>query len=432
MQNIIVCAYGSGVGGMEVFFSEYIKYLLRRNFNVYLLTINDSKNIYFELLDGISGISYIYRDPDNIMYMTNKQRNIQRSDIRKQIQNIDFENTYGICGYFRDLLILIDVFKGTNSKILLVWPHPLDWVNYIPFKQKQYFLKKNKNSLYYYQKRLLRELDDSSGSYYTSYAIFDFNNWYYEEEMPERVIEGLPIQKNSGDIFNYTHNINANKWNILWVGRFDFYKNDAIFRIFKTLEDLADRRNLKISFNIVGHGAPEYVSDLKRRIVPHNIEVNYLGAVQPSELNIVFSKNDLGIGMGVTVKQMGYAGLPAILIDSLSDEYKGSNICSWVFDIDIGDDGDGLYYQIIGKPLSNRRAIEELLEDVFENPDSLDVYSRKCQNYIKKNYSYERQYEIITNRVLTSNFSSGNIEVYRYGFLRRCIRKIVKLIRNVR
>jgi len=428
MKNFVICANGIGVGGMEVLFSGYIKYLVSKNYNVYLITINTPNNIYFKLLEDIDNIKYIFRSQDNILYMSSKNRTIERNNVRMQLQGLDYQNTFGVCGYFRDLLILMNIFHNTETKITLIWPHPLDWTNYISFKHKQYYFKREKNSsLYKYQKLLLAKLDQNNASYYTSYAIFDYNNWYYETALPERKIEGLPIQKNAGVSFNYYRDEWKKEWSILWVGRFDYYKNDAICKIFETLEIIAAQKNIKFTFNIAGYGPDSFVADLHNRIKPTNVKVNYLGAIPPTELNTYFSQNDIGIGMGVTVKQMGFAGLPSILIDSLSERYEGENNCTWVFDIDTGDDGDGLYYQVMKKPLKNRKPLLELLCEVVDHPSLLNEYSKKCKEYIEKNYSYDKQYDIITKRVLSSTFDSSKIEIYHYGFLRTNLRKIKRL-----
>ena len=126
-KNIILCAYGTGIGGMEVLFSGFVKYLLSHDINVILITIDRKDNIYRKLLkDEWDKIVIVYRNPDNILYMSDSSRNKQRQNIQVQLKEFDLNEAYAICGFYMDLLILIDLLKEYNTKITLIWLHPLD------------------------------------------------------------------------------------------------------------------------------------------------------------------------------------------------------------------------------------------------------------------------------------------------------------------
>lgn len=428
-KNIILCAYGTGIGGMEVLFSGFVKYLLSHDINVILITIDRKDNIYRKLLkDEWDKIVIVYRNPDNILYMSDSSRNKQRQNIQDQLKEFDLNEAYAICGFYIDLLILIDLLKEYNTKITLIWPHPLDWINYLPLRNNQYYFKKHRKSRHFlFQKQLFSDLEKNNASYYTSYSIYDFNCWYYELPHKQKVIEGLPVQNNAGESFIYKPIENSNRLNILWVGRFDYYKNDAILYIYKCLEDIKKTNpSLNITFNIAGHGRKKFEKQLKESIHSEFITVKFLGTIKPSELNAVFSQNDIGIAMGVTVKQMGMAGLPAILIDSMSKDYKGGNCCNWLYDIFTGDDGDGMYYKMMNAPLNYRKNLKDLIEEIIQTPASLKNISDKCKEYVVDHYSYERQYGIMLDRVISSTFEPKGHYSYRYGFLRRIVRTIVK------
>lgn len=434
MKNIVICTSGSSIGGMEVMFSNYIRFLIKRRYKVYLITENILGNIYHKLLSDIEDqIIYIKRNPCNVMYLTTKEQEELRISVLSKFGKIDYNTIYCTCGYFIDLMMLLIIFKNKSVKISMIWPHPLNWVNQLFFIKNTYHLQRRPYlSFYRKQKDLLELMHNHNAFFYTSYSIFYFNRWYYSAKLDDRIIEGLPVQINSGLEFDYVSPIRDGLWNILWVGRFDFFKNDAICKIHRTLELIAYKKNVKICFNIVGHGKKEFEDALKRNLQSNNIKVSFLGTVKPDELNNVFRANDIGIAMGVTVKQMGYAGLPAILIDSMSKYYKKERCCNWIFDIETGDDGDGMYYDAAKMTLRNRESLYDVLSSVIDNPDLLIDYSNRCKEYVQKYYSYERQYEIITDRVLNSSFTSDQAMPIVYGWFRRFVRRTFRLITGKR
>ena len=426
-QTIIICAYGISIGGMEVLFANYAKFLVNHKYKVCFITQDTGKSIYEELLKDEKNIHFIKVDMD-ILNMSDLERKKQREYGIRQIGELDWHNTFAVCGYFPHVLLLGNILKGKNIPITHIWAHPLEWVRYSYMNPLKYhYDRRKKTNVYEYQRRLLRDMDSKKGMYYTSYAIFHYNRWYFDLNLKERKIEGLPIQINSGQSFFYNYARNDYYFKILWVGRFDYFKNDAIVYILRTLEKIAEETKVKFSFNVVGKGRPQFEIDIKNRLKSNMVEVNLQGPVAPDHLNDVFAKNDVGIAMGVTVKQMGYAGLPAILIDSMNESYKEDKCCNWVFDIETGDDGDGMYYTTIGQQLKYRESLYNLLYRIVQNPQELNDISLKCKEAVVEHYSYERQYEIITERVLKSEFRSDDFKIYKYNLFRRTLRKIKKI-----
>mgnify|MGYP002622465983 CR=1 FL=1 len=430
--NILICTYGTGIGGMEVFFANYAKYLISNQYSVYFVTQDSTLNIYDKLLkEEKDRIHFARYAPNNILYMSEKEREQQRKNVLIQLKDINWNHAYAVGGYFSDMMLMMSLFREKKIPLTHIWSHPLGWVGYSFLQKNKYHYKKRKrSSVFYYQKTLLESMDINMSSYYTSYAIFNYNSWYYEVNLRKRTIEGLPIQTNIGAPFNYRYNQNTNELKVLWVGRFDYFKNDAIIYISNTLDRIAKEKKIKISFTVVGKGSPKYESELRNKLKSKHIKIEIQGVIQPEFLNSIFAKMDIGIGMGVTVKQMGFAGLPAILIDSRDRDYKEEKCCNWVFDIETGDDGDGMYYYYIGHPLSYRKSLYNVLLEVVDEPSKLSEFSSKCKSFVSKNYSYDRQYGIITERVVNSTFTGEGFEIYRYGFVRRLLRKIVRLSRT--
>lgn len=421
-MNIIINTFGVGYGGMEVLFAGLAKYAISNKHTVFILTLDKPNNIYYKLL-GIEtdNLHYIFSSDKDILYMTKKDKQKQKKSVLNQLSkyNIDYSQTLVFAGYYKDLLMVNDIFSQINQiRVLFIWPHPMDWIHYLfPEKSRTYHWKKLiGNEHYNYQKELLQELEVGNAHYFTSYAISDYNKWYYEVPFTKRKIEGLPVQKSSGLSFEYNYDVNLKKIRFIWVGRFDYFKNDAIKHIIKTLEKLKIKYSeYEFVFNIYGRGSEQYTTDIENNAKSDLIEINLFGTIPPDKLNEVFAQNDIGIGMGVTVKQMGYSGLPAILIDSLNDSYKTDKYCNWVFDIATGDDGDGFYYYIADNQLPYRKSLYNLVEEIIQEPSKLNDYSKKCKEYTETNYSCDRQYTCIIDRAAKSEYHGTKLPTYQYS-----------------
>ena len=424
-MDIVICVTGFNIGGMEVLFSGFIKYCFSKGHQVFFITKEIDNDIYHTLVDfDDPKFHLVYRGSKDVVWMNEKEAKGERDSVLSKLSELDTDNAVAIVGFYTDLVYTMNLFLEIPIRIMMVWPHPLDWSNrlYI-FPDKYHDRIKRHGKHFEFQKKLLQEMDRRNASYYTSYAIRNYNEWYYEVKLNDREIEGLPIQTDCGEPFTYNAKSKIDKLKVLWVGRFTYFKNDAIEYIFKTLDTLAQQYpEIEFVFNIVGKGDTESENDIKERVNENKssrVKVNYLGTILPNNLTSVFSENDVGVAMGVTVKQMGYTGLPAILIDSLSDTYHEENCCCWVSEIDTGDDGDGMYYRLSGKPLKNRRKLSDILKEVINEPDKLNGMSVACQEHIKKHYMYDRQNEIILQRAIDSSFTNESHLQYRHNILLR-------------
>lgn len=433
MMNVIIINTGTNVGGMEVLFSGLMTQIINNNDEIYLITRESDKNIYPSLVDmNNEHMHMVYQNSKDVFWMNKKERLLEKKNLLNQLGDLDFDNSIVLIGHYLDLLYAINLFEDIKIRMLMVWPHPLNFSNRLYLVARGYhFNSKRFGRHYAYQRKLLQQLDDCGASYYTSYAIRDYNQWYYDLKFDKRVIEGLPIQTNCGADYDYPEKHKLEEFKVLWVGRFDYFKNDAIVHINDVLNDLSrQHQDIKFLFNIVGYGMKKYEDDIKDRLSNSSITVNFLGGVSPDNLTSVFSVNDVGIAMGVTVKQMAYTGLPAILIDSLNKKYQGNKRCNWVFDIATGDDGDGFYYQLQGKPLENRKELKSLLLEVIEKPKLLKAYSKKGKEHVICHYMYERQNNMILDRAQKSTFTGYSEGVYSPNFLLRLLWNVKNTIKR--
>lgn len=225
----------------------------------------------------------------------------------------------------------------------------------------------------------------------------------------------------------------TNRLRVLWIGRLTYFKSDAIIHIFESLEKMRQAYpSINFVFNIIGDGSEKDRNYVKARITPQNVSVKFWGMIKPEDLYEHFKNNDIGVSMGLSVKIMAANGLPAILIDSMDRRYTSEKNCNWIFETDDGDAGDGLYYQIMGRPLNYRRRLVDILESVLKGDIDLNEYSVKSKEYVDNKYSYEKKYDDLYEEAINSEFRPNTCNTFHYNICIRFVFKIYKGLKRVK
>jgi hypothetical protein len=148
--------------------------------------------------------------------------------------------------------------------------------------------------------------------------------------------------------------LDSRQLKIIWVGRFVWFKITSIEYIIKSLEYLSNNYiSSNISLDIIGYGNKESEDELIKLIDNTLLNVNILGGVDYDQLPEIFEQYDIGIGMGLTIKNMADCALPSILIDSIKEADVNLPCCEWFHNSDIDDAGDGFYGVVSG--LENKK-----------------------------------------------------------------------------
>lgn len=430
-MNVIFIDSNNKIGGIEVMFIEMAKYLVSKNYNVYFIVSED--NIYEKELENLRNVIFLkkkYNDP--VEFMSNKQLKEEREFIQLQL-NLS-EEYYVISPYFQKLQYAMNAFEAQKGfKLVNLWPHPQHWARESTLLRSTEFTKNiKKTSKYFYQRNLLKVLEDKNAHYYGARVVPIFNNWYYSISLNPSEIETLPIQPAEEAPKSYNIVKEVKSLRVLWCGRFAYFKNEAIIEISKVLDSLSELYpDYIIEYGIVGFGSKKDTDYIKENINNKNISVEYLGEINPDDLMEVFKKYDIGIGMGLTVKKMAQVGLPAIVIDSFesgSNHYKN---CNWLFDTSEGDAGDGYYYKIANEVIGNRQELSGVIANVLENPHLLELYSTKCLEYVNKYYTFEKQVQAILETAKNSTFYAGDFPVFRRSFILRKIYSTYKKVKSI-
>jgi hypothetical protein len=420
-MNFILNNSNNKIGGIEVLFLEIARFLSHKQHNIYFVISSDD-DIYMKNLIGISNVYFLKKQITKpIEFITDSELELERKNIFSQL---DCNGVYYVISpFYGDLQYAIAMFSSYKRFYLShLWPHPQDWCSTIKFLNKGFVTTKHKSSKYFYQKKLIEFLHRKKADFYSARAVVVFNKWYYELDFEvDRKIEALPIS----DLFNDKLVYNPiNRFDILkvvWCGRFEYFKNEAIIQIHNTLELLAKQYpKMTIQYDIIGYGYKKQTKDVKDNIKPEKVKVNYLGIIDPDKLSDVFKEYDIGIGMGLTVKKMGQVGLPSIIIDSTERGSMPENNANWLYETtEEGDAGDGYYYKISGGKINVRKPLFEILQNVIDNPSLLKKHSEKSKQYVEDNYSMKKQVDFLIHRVTNSEFVGCDFPFFRRSIFLR-------------
>lgn len=420
----------NNIGGIEAFIIETANYLALKRKKVIILTYGD-KSIYSEINLRKEVIVIHYKKNIRIDMATNKELRELKNYVK---QYIDFnEINYIFAPYFTNLQVALWLFRNSeDSKILHIWGHPEDWKSLLNRKARSGFAQKIiKNKQYYYHRKLLRYLNESNSDFYGGKVVPVYNSWYYDIDLQYSDIQTFPIDNIDENIFKkYEFKYDSKELRVLWVGRFEYWKNEAIIHVWKTLEEIASKYDYDITYDIVGYGTEKNTKYVKDNILPKNINVNYLGKCSLEDLPKLMLGYDIGIGMGLSVKKMAQVGLPAIVIDSVDSKNLKYLKTQWLFETNMGDAGDGYYFIQAGKEIEGRISLYKLLEKIIEDTSILEEYSYRCKKYVQENYSQEKQVKSLIKAVEDSRLSVKEIEIYREPIYMRIIYLIYKYLKN--
>jgi len=417
----------SDIGGAEIFLIEFAKYLQKNRYKVYFLIGN---NDFYESRLKSTNIRFIHRSYiDRIELMNDKQIEKEKNRILKEISKD--EDYIVVSLFFQTLHYAMAIFNGcSNIQLFYIWPHPEDWIKAVKIIGKRDFnLKIINNRKYYYQKELLSYLQKKNAMYYGSRIVPIYNSWYYGVDFNPTTVEALPIQSIADSDIVIHKKLDSLHFSVLWVGRFDYWKNEAIIHIFIVLERIALLYpNISFEFGIIGYGDDKNQNYIYKNISPINIDVKFIGKVDPESLVDYFYRYDVGIGMGLSVKKMAQAGLPSIIIDSFEKKVPHPNNSNWLFNTTEGDAGDGYYFKIAGKELSSRRPLIELFQEVVEAPRKIEIYSARCIEYVEKYYSAEKQFAKLIEQANASEFCGERYPIYRVNIIYRYLFLSVRFV----
>ncbi|MGK8174965.1 hypothetical protein ACRS1R_07620 [Aeromonas dhakensis] len=420
-MNVIVFDFSNSLGGAETFNARFIEYLVGNGDNV--AVVGTEKSILFELLDrkGIEVKRYIGPE-SNDFFVSHEEESALSSFGRKMIEDFDGQDLYVLASYFDVLHRAMHIFNGDRRvHILTGILHPESWSIWEPrvgFNASRAFKPKLINKIWHYQRQLLLRLDRAHAIWYPNDIYRKYNSEYFSVPLCHNSSATVPVEPVKQKI---GYNISAPKesMRVLWLGRFDFFKNESIFSFIDSLNVVLNNKpHLYISFDLIGYGYAIYEDEVKsyKKLAHARLDIRILGKKNESEIYgiIESEKYHFGVAMGSSAYHLAMIGLPVIAIDSCVKGYRRLVKGIWLDEAsDEFDEGSSLYLSLIGESSPQRNDIHVMLEDVFRD-GFLKEKSRSCGNYVEQFHNIDIIFPKIRGFLLESSFS----EKFTYRFER--------------
>ena len=427
-MKIILNDSNSNIGGVETFLEDLAS-LLSVEHDVFFLV--DNHESYYEKNDLEKKYRYIYKNNTTLVeYLNERDLKVEIDYIHAQL---DMDDEYFVISfYFSTLQYAMATFGDrTNFKLLHFWSHPQSWINSLALMGRRKFVDSktiiNKKK-YNYQRDLLNKINEKRADFCgLNKTLLEFNNWFYDIN--------LTLNPNSFGFPTFSKCIETTKTfefresrilKVLWVGRFDWFKNKSIEYIVRSLEYINNQQmNVTLILDIIGYGSERYLKEVTCLVKHSDLNINILQAVEYDCLPELFRQYDLGIAMGLTVKNMADCFLPAILIDSIDKVDIFHPACDWLYNSDVDDSGDGYYSSIFGHK-NKKKTIIDLINPIIEEEIDLKEISIRNKSFFDENYSMQNNLTRIIFLLENSGFSGLNFRIYRRPLLIRLIYMLLK------
>jgi len=425
----------SGLGGAETLHSRIVNYLAASKCKLYMIA-SERDYAYNQIPKELLG--NIIRIPVDGKYLSTKNNSLkEKKEIQELVKTyLSLNDTIllAYAPYFNNLQITMMIFESfQHARLFTSFLHPESWPRAIfswPSVYGKSIRPLRKNSLYYYQRELLKKLDTGSANWFMNDVTKKYHEFYYDVELPNSRVIPLPFDIPEIDpvVLNRSRK-NSDILKVVWLGRFEYFKNPSIKKAYEALDRLTEKhKDLKVEFDLIGYGSEKYEKDIRKEVkTSGRLQVKYLGKIFPDRLPEVIAQYDVGVAMGTSALHIGVMGIPTIYVDA-SDEnhYKEIKGC-WLHREPIGL-GSGVYGDIAGFRIDGREDMRILFEEMIAAPNLLEDYGVKDRNYVIENYDENKIMPQIIDAWTSSTFSPGDMEVYRYPPLKRFIRRTARKI----
>ncbi|WP_139459738.1 glycosyltransferase [Aeromonas veronii] len=420
-MNVIIFDFSNSLGGAETFNARFISYLVENGDDIAVVGAEES--ILFELLDekGIEIKRYV--GPELNGFFVSPEEELALSSFgRKIINDFNGQELYVLASYFDVLHRAMHIFNGDKRvHILTGILHPEAWSIWEPgigFNASRAFKPKQINETWHYQRQLLLKLDRAHAIWYPNDIYRKYNSEYFSVPLNHHSSATVPVEPVTQKI---RYNISAPEefMKVIWLGRFDFFKNESILSFIDSLNVVLNNKpQLHILFDLIGYGYALYEDEVEsyKKLAHERLEIRILGKRNESDIYslIESEKYHFGVAMGSSAYHLAMIGLPVIAIDSCVKGYRRLVKGVWLDEAsDEFDEGSSLYLSLIGEPSPQRNNIHVMLEDVFQY-GFLENKSRSCCNYVEQFHDIDVILPKIRGFLLESSFS----EKFTYRFKR--------------
>jgi len=327
---------------------------------------------------------------------------------------------------FKSLMFGFVISERCGCKILTGLFHPEAWpmgIKYLNIRGKYQTRRKVKNSQWYYQRDLLFYLANSGALWSMNEIYKCYHEYYYEIKLVGCKIIPLPFEHTKVEPeINIDIITNTDSFSVLWIGRFDYFKNPSIMKVYKALLKIySETPMINISFNIVGYGeGKRFEHDIQLKLRNSPFRVNFLGKIPHENLYKIIQENDIAICMGTSALHAASLGLPTIIVDAM--DYCRMHLIKgvWFYESQFGYLGGGAYADLINLQVPNRKELYYLIKNYLKEKKELKYeIGLKCK---KKAHLYcsDNIYRMILDFVQNSEYIKKK-QIFRFNPIQRLV-----------
>ncbi|MBW3693222.1 hypothetical protein [Aeromonas dhakensis] len=420
-MNIVLFDLSRNLGGAETFNCRFVEYLVSNGDRVAIVSYEDSLILEVLSQKEIKVKKYIMPTNDDFFTSLRDQEDLLYLG-RCILDGFEGEEVYILSSYFNVLHKAMYVFNGDKrAHILTGILHPEAWSIWEPdvgFNSLRAFKPKVINRLWHFQRNLLLKLDHANALWYINDTHRKYNEDYFDISLKNYGCITIPVEPYPCVVGGLNY-VSESEIRVIWLGRFDFFKNPCIFKFMDELETLLVLKpDLNISFDLIGYGDGHYEHEVRSYASTKNSRLNirFLGRKKIDDIYKIVTCGGYhsGLAMGTSAYHLAMMGLPVMVIEACIHGYHNFMRAMWLDDgSEEYDDGSGLYRALAGEDVEQRRPVIDVLSDIFVD-GFLEKKSKSCRDYVEKHHGIDILMPKIRGLLLNSTYH----EKYTYTFER--------------
>lgn len=391
MANYIIVDTSIDVGGAETFNALFVRFLVaQEGANVIVLTVTNG--IIRKALSDLSGRVVYFDVPEATEYNVDLLHRSELETLGNRILSLYAGDFFILSSYLINVQLTNYIFNSsTRVKVLSGVLHPEAWSTWHPdtgYDGHRAFKPRVIDDYWFFQRDLLNALDATNSLWYPNDIFRRYNEYYFDIELHCRFLATVPVNLPQ-DVFNYCCNSESNRFKLLWMGRYDFFKNESIKKIVESLNILASDE-IDIEFHLIGYGDFAYSSEVSALQQNTSFRMIQHGKKNEQEILQLIRDNqfDAYIAMGSSAYFFAALGLPVIAIDSAVKGYGRFVKGCWLADAaDEFDEGSSLYLDLIGQKTAFRSDLLEMFRQIMADKAQLEVHAKRCLDYVRAFHS---------------------------------------------
>jgi len=403
-------------------FGDFIEYLLKNQKRIVLLGKRNN-DFLGEKYSGREGVSF-FEVPDNYADPLLSRSFIRKSRRLAGLVEREFGQISVITNPFHNTQKCISMF-GKNTSLFVAFLHAEEWpLTLINKREKVTTLgsRPEKSRLWYYQRELLNSLSQSKAAWFMNEVTRKYHEYYYDISLSDSYVIPIPFytEKYKREA-NMASRQNRDEISIIWLGRFDFFKNPTILRTYQHLLSITENRKTRIKYGLIGYAFDEkFERQIRNELKStERLKIQLHGRVDPKDINKIVKDYDVGIGMGISTYHLAMNCIPVIVADAADIQSIASIKGCWLHEAPLGFVGGGVYADECGFAIPNRKSIGHLLEEIQDSPEKKRTYGMEAKKYVENNLSISKTMPELVDAWSSSRFSLEHVNIFDIPFRKK-------------